>query len=53
MTSRPEEKQDQEATKRNWTVTARGRRFSMGGEAMTYAEALHAVRAIFSEGEVE
>ncbi len=38
--------------KRNWIVYARGRRFSMGGEAMTYAEALHAVICIFGEGEV-
>ncbi len=54
MTSKPEKTQEQEgAPKRNWTVHARGRRFTMGGEYMTYAEALHAVRAIFGEGEVE
>jgi len=39
--------------KRNWTVHARGRRFSMGGEAMTREEALAVVRCIFGEGEVE
>lgn len=39
--------------KRNWIVHARGRAFTMGGtEAMSYEEALHAVRAIFGEGEV-
>ncbi len=54
MTSKGTEKKEQEAPmKRNWTVHARGRRFTMGGEYMTYAEALHAVRAIFGEGEVE
>ncbi len=54
MTSKPEGAKEKEGTaKRNWTVHARGRRFSMGGEYMTYAEALHAVRAIFGEGEVE
>lgn len=39
--------------KRNWIVIARGRRFSMGGEAMTREEALHAVLSVFGEGEVE
>ncbi len=54
MTSKPEKTQEQEgAPKRNWTVHARGRRFSMGGEAMTYAEALHAAICIFGKAEVE
>lgn len=40
--------------KRNWTVHARGRVFTMGSpEAINYAEALHAVRCIFGKGEVE
>lgn len=40
--------------KRNWTVHARGRVFTMGSpEAISKAGALHAVRAIFGEGEVE
>ncbi len=54
MTSKPEGAKEKEGTaKRNWTVHARGRRFSMGGEAMTYAEALHAAICIFGKAEVE
>lgn len=40
--------------KRNWTVRARGRVFTMGSpEAISYAEALHAAICIFGNAEVE
>lgn len=38
--------------RRNWTVYAAGCRFSMGGEWMTYDEALAVVRSIWPEGRI-
>lgn len=43
-----------EATKRTWWVKLPGRKpFTMGGEPMTYAEALAAARLIWPLAEVE
>lgn len=39
-------------TKRSWTVYAAGCRFSMGGEWMTYDEAMAVVRSIWPEGRI-
>jgi hypothetical protein len=41
-------------TKKSWTVKVPGRRpFTMGGDPMTYTEALAAARLIWPEAEVE
>lgn len=40
--------------KKTWTITVPGHRpFSMGGEAMTEAEALHCARLIWQFAEVK